>query len=915
MKTAMRTVLVLGVALVVGTQVGGCPSGVGGSLIEGSPGSSSQIRDEASVDVLTPASNLSITGGTQVEVNWQAFATTQFAVLDVFVDVDQDPDNDNEILAFTNLPLGESTALLDTTDLARGTYFVGVRLEEVGELVAHGYAPGTITIDQRAALVFTSPRGNFDYDRTERITPQFNVAWTLADPDSTNTVEIYLDPDQQANGNEILLYTSNAQGGDSFTFDLPTAAFEAGTYRILAVVSNGQTAVPFYAPGSIRLRARLAGYIDLRDIELPNHTASGAIFEGFNPRDNAGSLVASTGDIDLDGFGDIMIVAQFGKPSYDTNIQRTGIGEAYLVYGRQRRFSGVNNLNSTGTLYRGDIFMGIPEVDDPVRPTRGVTSFAVLSDWDRDGVREFAWGIPFVDSRPVGNRLEAYGSFRTGGVVISAGHVLRNFAGRQVLSLADMGTEPFEGPTDAECCEGFYGPHAPSNSCTYFHRHLFAVAVGEASIQYGARIWTNDFGDQCGQTVDSYDFDGLLISVPNRDPGVIGGPTAAGAGVVSLYYSSADGGFFLWDRANNDLPHGGPYHYVLDDIRLIEAISSTGSILRPASPGYFVDPDDARADDVCEIAIDFQTPRASETARFYGGFEGAGIGGATTVRDFNADGLMDILLGSPLSNEGAGSCFIILGRLPRMVQGNAVSVEEFGLPMNANDPQSQRVFDGIRVVGAPGDRLGQSQADAGDFNNDGISDVLIGSPQINNRRGGAGVFFGSREVINLTEEEIPFAELPDRGLGVIFEGEEEGDLAGARVCNAGDVDGDGNTDIMIAAPERSVRLDIDLDGSLEIDRTNCGVVYLIYGSPDLQGTLSLADVGTEALRGVVFIGRDSADVLGAGTGEQGDRSRGIASAGDVDGDGFDDLLLGSVKASPRDRAAAGETYLIYGVGE
>jgi hypothetical protein len=235
--------------------------------------------------------------------------------------------------------------------------------------------------------------------------------------------------------------------------------------------------------------------------------------------------------------------------------------------------------------------------------------------------------------------------------------------------------------------------------------------------------------------------------------------------------------------------------------------------------------------------------------------------------------------------------------------------------MDASEEEDRRIFDGIRIVGSPGERLGESQDDAGDFNNDGFADVVMGSPLLNNRQGGAGVFFGSRDVINLTREEIPFSELPERGLGVIFVGENEGDLAGARVRSAGDIDGDGNDDILIAAPNRSVRLDIDLDGTIEIDRTNCGVVYLVYGSPDLVGTISLSLIGTERLPGAMFIGRNSGDQLGAGIGEQEDRSIGIAAAGDVDGDGAGDLLLGSVAASPRNRARAGEAYLLYGAGQ
>ena len=244
-----------------------------------------------------------------------------------------------------------------------------------------------------------------------------------------------------------------------------------------------------------------------------------------------------------------------------------------------------------------------------------------------------------------------------------------------------------------------------------------------------------------------------------------------------------------------------------------------------------------------------------------------------------------------------------------------MQLEELALPMNGPDSSQERIFNGIRVVGSPNERLGQSQDDAGDFNNDGLADVLIGSPLLNSRQGGAAVFFGSRDAINLTQEEIPFTELPERGLGVIFVGEEYGDLAGARVATAGDVNGDGNDDILIAAPNRSVRLDGDLDGTVEIDRTECGVVYLIYGSPDLTGTISLSLIGTEQLPGAVFIGRNSQDQLGAGLGEHGDRSFGIASGGDVNGDGFGDILLGSVTASPRDCARAGEAYLLYGAGD
>lgn len=949
----LATLVGLGATFVAG----GCIPGTGVPLefIAGSTGDAAVVGDTASVIVLSPVSDLSIAGGTPVEVNWRAVATTRNAVIDVFFDVDLNPNNGNEVIGASNLPLADSSTLLDTTRLPAGDYFIGVRLEEVGVIAAFNYAPGRITVNQRPLLFFSSPRDNFTFDRTEKLNPRFDVAWELDDPDSIVTVQIFLDPDQSPNGNEILLRESNSQTGDSFTFDLPTAAFAPGTYRLLAIVSDGVDAFPFYAPGAIVLRSRLAGPIDLRDLALPSGPVPGVIFEGFNPRDNLGSFVATATDVDGDGFGDLVMLAQFAKPQFQvTASQGTGVGEAYLVYGRAQRFTGAVSVNSVGTLFRGEIYAGIPEVPDPIRPSRGISSFAVMSDWDGDGVREFAFGLPFTDSLEVGNLgtgtdaeiiapLDVAGYFRTGGVVVAAGSSLRpdlGFPGRNVFNLAEFGTLQHQPPTcllfgnpPCPCPEGFFGPKAPTatGGVSSFNLHYVPGADGPANlgaVRLGCRFSSNDFGDQFGETISAGEFDSIIISVPNRDPFVAtatnnaAGRSIPGAGVVSIFYVTAGpwsgvnappaNAAFNYPGTTNGgpeatLPHGGPYYYIVDDLRPIGATGLFGS------PGYGVDPDDST--DPCQQIAARSTPNPARTTRIWGSFAGARVGNAVGVDDFNADGLQDILIGSPLSDEGSGACFIVLGRLRDLVMSGELELEQLARPLNSDQPGGARIFDGIRVVGKPGERLGQVQDDAGDFNNDGISDVAIGSPLVNNRQGGVAVFFGSRDVLNLTEREIPFDEIPARGLGVIFVGENEGDLAGSRVAGVGDIDGDGNDDLLIAAPNRSVRLDIDLDGEIEIDRQNCGVVYLIYGSPNLRGTISLAQVGTEQLPGAVFIGRNSGDFLGAGLGELGDRSVGIARAGDVDGDGRSDLLLSSVSASPRNRVKAGEVYLLYGQGD
>jgi hypothetical protein len=949
--------------LAVTAGLGGCPTAAPVEYVAGGTGETTLLRADPSVEVLSPVSNLSITGGTPVEVNWRVFARTRTSVINVIMDLDEDPNNGNEFVAFSNLALTESTALVDTTQLAHGTYHVGVVLEEVGQIVKFGYAAGLVIIDQRPDLFFlessdptvNSARGNVAFDRTEAINPHFTVTWQLNDPDSTDTVDVFLDPDDQPNGNEVFLFHSANQAGDSFSFDLPTLSFAAGVYRILALVSDGNNKFPFYAPGTIKLRARMAGALDLRGLDQTTSPVAGAVFEGFNPRDNAGSFVSSIGDVDGDGLTDFIILSQFGKSRYAVNVQRTGVGEAYLVYGRTKRFNGVINLNSTGTLFRGEIYMGVPEVSDPIRPSRGITSFAVLSDWDSDGVREMAFGLPFTDSASVGGfafssqglnlaPLDPNGYFRTGAVVVAAGSSLRpdlGFPGGNVFNLAEFGTLghiPFTcgicGTAGAcPCFEGFYGPKAPAplGGCpdTRFHQHLVSVSgtPSAGGVRLGCRFSSADFGDQFGETVSAWDFDSIVMSVPNRDPLVSilhATQSIPGAGVISVFYCDVKSGFYPWTnggappantavgypgsaQSSGDriLPHGGPYHYVMDDLGF--------------SPGYTVDTDDAEP---CgfTVAADITTPEIS--VRFWSGLAGARLSNAKGIGDLNGDGLLDLLIGAPLANDGAGAVYIVLGRTRDLVMGGELRLEELALPMFGSNPGSQRIFDGIQIVGERGERIGQTQDNAGDFNHDGYNDIVMGSPLLNSRQGGAAVFFGSREVVNLTETEIPFMELPARGLGVIFVGEGETDLAGARVAGVGDVDGDGFDDILVAAPDRSVRADLDQDGYAEIDRTECGVVYLIYGAPDLStrstpggqpGILNLAFTGTEALPGAVFIGRNSGDHLGAGLGLQGDRSLGIASAGDADGDGARDILIGSVSASPRDRALAGEVYLIYGV--
>ena len=140
-------------------------------------------------------------------------------------------------------------------------------------------------------------------------------------------------------------------------------------------------------------------------------------------------------------------------------------------------------------------------------------------------------------------------------------------------------------------------------------------------------------------------------------------------------------------------------------------------------------------------------------------------------------------------------------------------------------------------------------------------------------------------------KEVDLAEIQD--LGVTIFGANAGDLSGRSVTDAGDVNGDGYDDIVIGAESA--------EGIGEAE--NAGVSYLLFGGSDFRtaGDIDLANMGS---RGIKLIGIDRLDASG----------KTVASAGDVNGDGFDDFLIGAGRGDGRDNryALSGETYLIFG---
>jgi len=225
--------------------------------------------------------------------------------------------------------------------------------------------------------------------------------------------------------------------------------------------------------------------------------------------------------------------------------------------------------------------------------------------------------------------------------------------------------------------------------------------------------------------------------------------------------------------------------------------------------------------------------------------------------DVDGDGLTDILVGAPAGGAGAGVTALFLGST--LAAGGS-------FPVASAD---------VSFVGASaGDASGSALAGLGDIDGDGLADFAIGAPEA----GGTGA------VYLVLGGSVPASGSVDLAAAdAIYAGEDPSDQAGGRLAPAGDVDGDGSGDLLVSA--------IDNDDGVNLG----GKVYLLLGS-------ELALGGTHDL--------GSADAAFVGEFQYSGAGEGLAPAGDLDGDGADDLWIGAGYSDPPQ--SPGQAYLLFG---
>ena len=535
-----------------------------------------------------------------------------------------------------------------------------------------------------------------------------------------------------------------------------------------------------------------------------------AIVESNQPSAFLGRSVASAGDVNGDGYSDVMAGAVY----YDNG--QTNEGAVFVYHG-----------SATGISTTAAVF-----VESDVTNAEMGWSEASAGDVNGDGYSDIIVGVErYNNGQPDEGAAFVYHGSATGISTSAAATVESNQASaRMGTTVASAGDVNGDGFSDVMVGAYFYDNGQADEGGVW----VYQGSAGGINTSVSTFLENNQAGSNMGIVSAAGDVNGdgysdVITGAPNYD----NGETDEGAAFV--YHGSAAGISLTPNNTPDDADQAGANFGV--------SVASAGDVNGDGYGDVIIGAwrfDDGFADEGVAFVYHGSASGLSATpntilddADQAGAFFGETVAGAG---DVNGDGYSDVMIGADNFDDGfsnEGRAFVYHGS----AAGLSSSPDWIG-----DDANQANAYFGV------------SLAAAGDVNGDGYGDVIIGAIGIidggNNNEGRAYVYHGSATGLSAVPNSTP----------------DDADQANANfgwsVSGAGDVNGDGFSDVIIGA------LFYD-DGF-----TDEGRAFVYHGSATGLSAVPNSTPG-------------DADQAGAQFGES------VACAGDVNGDGYSDVIIGA----------------------
>jgi len=518
-----------------------------------------------------------------------------------------------------------------------------------------------------------------------------------------------------------------------------------------------------------------------------------------------GNSVSSAGDVNGDGYSDV-IVAAYGRTS-----SFTSEGAVYIYHGSATGLSTSANRTILGGA--ANLWFG--------------SAVATAGDINADGYSDVLIGSDnYTNGQTNEGAVYIYHGSASGIAAtptsIVESNIANGYMGRELSTAGDLNGDGYsdivvgaESFSNGQSSEGAFWIFQGSSSGINSTPMLF-VESNQAS-------WWMGKGVGGGGDINADGYSDLLIGLYGYE----NGQTAEGATYV--YYGSSSG---ITSATPGNILEGN-----VNNIRMGESVSSAGDV---NGDGY---------SDIVVGLLGYTNGQTQEGAAYiyHGSASGINTTLATKVEsnrananmgsdvgyagDVNGDGYSDIVIGaySYTNGQNAEGAIFVYG-------GSSTGINTAAIALIQSDIASTRI--------------GISCSSAGDVNGDGYTDVIAGGYWYSNGEANEGIacaFYGGANTISFSNNWI--------------ESNLAGAFFGANLRSAGDINGDGYTDVIIGA------------NGYTNGQTQEGAFYIYHGS----------NSGLSSSPTTFIESNMSNSIFGSS----------VFGAGDINGDGYDDIVVGA----------------------